>query len=161
MRMVFILYIVLSSANLFGQNYITLKGEYMDTTVVTNSNCSPPYNINYYDLKAKYPAASLSILTEAKEFMKNTRSKYSGTGYITFRFFINCEGVVSRTKIMQTDENYKAVHFEKKFVNDLYSFLLTMDKWKKNIEIQDIKNVNYLSFISFKIKNGEVISIIP
>lgn len=62
---------------------------------------------------------------------------------------------------MQTDENYKTTHFEKKFVNDLYGFLLTMDKWKKNLEIQDIKNANYLSFVSFKIKNGEVISIIP
>ena len=133
----------------------------MDTTLVTSSSCSPPYVIYYYDLKAKYPATSLSILREAKAFMKNTRETYTGTGYITFRFFINCEGIVSRTKVMQTDENYKVTHFEKKFVNDLYNFLLTMDKWKKNLEIQNIKNANYLSFISFKIKNGEVIAVIP
>ncbi|MCF0058525.1 hypothetical protein [Dyadobacter sp. CY356] len=161
MRIVFIFFLILSSISLFGQNYIIPKGEYMDTTLITSPNCSPPYTLYYYDVKAKYPDGSLSILNDTKQYLKKTNNTYVGTGYITFRFFINCEGVISRTKVMQTDENYKVTHFEKKFINDLYGFLLTMDKWKKNPTIYDIKNANYLSFVSFKIKNGEVIAIIP
>lgn len=146
---------------LYGQNYIIPKGEYMDTTLNVSSKCSPPYNIFYYQLKAKYPVASATLLSESRAFMKQKGQIYSGNGYVTFKFFIDCEGTMSSVKVMQTDDNYKAIHFEKSFVNDLYNYLKTMNKWKTNLKVEDLKNINYIAFISFKIKNGEVINIIP
>jgi len=161
MKIGFIFCFLFISESLYGQNYITSKGEYMDTTLNVSSKCSPPYNIFYYQLKAKYPVASATLLNESKAFMKQKMRIYSGTGYVTFKFFIDCEGTMSRIKVMQTDDNYKAIHFEKSFVNDLYGYLQTMDKWKRNLDVENLKNVNYIAFISFKIKNGEVINIIP
>jgi hypothetical protein len=161
MKTVFILYLILLSTNLFGQNYITLKGEYMDTTRVLSPDCAPPYQIFYYQVKAKYPVSSAILLNESREFMRQRKQVYSGNGYITFRFLINCKGVMSRVLVQQTDENYKSFRFQKEFVNDPYSYLATMRQWKTNLGIQNLNNINYIAFISFKIKNGEIVNIIP
>ena len=161
MKALSILLFTLLSASLFGQNIITTQGEYMDTTLSISAHCAPPYNIFYYQIQGKYPVSSAILLADSKAFLKQKGGKYAGTGYVTFRFFIDCEGIMSRIRVMQTDENYKTIHFEKTFVNDLYQYLKTMDQWKKNIDIQDIKNANYMAYISFKIKNGEVVNIIP
>lgn len=161
MKVAFALSFFLSSISLFGQNYITSKGEFMDTTRVFSPGCAPPYQIFYYQVKAKYPVSSSLILTESRAFMKSKERIHSGSGYVTFRFIIDCEGIMSRVLVQQTDENYKPFHFQKEFVNDLYSFLKTMRLWKTNIQVENLKNINYVSFISFKIKNGEIVNIIP
>ncbi|MEO6684621.1 MAG: hypothetical protein ABIN24_01595 [Dyadobacter sp.] len=161
MKIVFLICLMLFAGNILGQNFITPKGEYMDTTRTVSSNCAPPYVIFYYNLKGKYPVSSSAILRESREYLKQKGHTYSGDGYITFRFFIDCEGIMSRIQVLQTDDNYKSTHFQKEFADDLYSYLKTMKEWKKNLEIQTLKNANYIAFISFKIKNGEVVNIIP
>lgn len=132
----------------------------MDTTRVFSAECAPPYQIFYYQVKAKYPVSSALLLNQSREFMKS-KPMYSGSGYVTFRFYIDCQGIMSHVLVQQTDENYKSFHFEKEFVNDLYNYLKTMHDWKKNLEVQNLKNINYIAFISFKIKNGEIVNIIP
>lgn len=161
MKALCILLLLLLTASLHAQNFVTAQGEYMDTTKSISANCAPPYKLFYYQLKAKYPVSSAILLRESNAFLKQKGGEYTGSGYVTFRFFIDCEGTMSRVLVMQTDENYKTIHFDKAFVNDLYQYLKTMDQWKKNIDIQDIKNANYIAYISFKIKNGEVVNIIP
>ncbi|WP_149242075.1 hypothetical protein [Dyadobacter sp. 32] len=158
-----ILIICLSFASIisFAQNYTLPQGEYMDTTLVISPKCSPPYSIFYYQVKAKYPVSSETLLREAKDFMKEKGHTYTGSGYVTFRFYVDCEGTMSRIKVMQTDEDYKPARFQKDLVEELYQFAKKINKWPTGIEIQDIKNVNYIAFISFKIKNGEIINIIP
>lgn len=161
MRIVFILLLILSSISLFGQNYITPKGEFMDTTRVLGPDCAPPFQIFYYQVKAKYPVSSTQLLRQSQEFISEKKRIYSGNGYVTFRFFVNCEGIMSRVQVQQTNENYKAFHFQKEFVEDLYSYLQTMHKWKQNLQVQNLKNLNYTAFISFKITNGQIVNIIP
>jgi hypothetical protein len=153
--------LILASTSLFAQNYITPKGEFMDTTRVFSPACAPPYQIFYYSVNAKYPVSSTVLLSESRAFLKQKQQIYTGSGYVTFRFIIDCEGIMSRVLVQQTDDQYKTVHFQKEFVNDLYAYLKTMDQWKKNLKIKDIENINYIAFISFKIKNGEVVNIIP
>lgn len=143
------------------QNFTLLQGEYMDTTRVIHSDCSPPYGIYYFEVKAKYPVGSEAMRNDVVAFMtaKSTSTKVSG--YITFKFFVDCKGTMSRVRVMQTDENYKAVHFAKTYVKDLYEFVKTLNKWPVNQEIEDIKHVSYIAFITFKIKNGQIVNVIP
>lgn len=133
----------------------------MDTTRVFSPECAPPYQIFYYSADAKYPVSSTILLSESRAFLKQKKQIHSGNGYVTFRFIIDCQGTMSRVLVQQTDDNYKAIHFQKEFVNDLYSYLKTMDQWKKNLKLRNLENINYIAFISFKIKNGEVVNIIP
>ncbi len=144
-----------------GRIILLQKGEFMDTTRIFSPDCAPPYAIFYYQIKAKYPVSSTILLADSRAFVKQRNQLYSGSGYVTFHFYIDCKGTMSRVLVQQTDENYKSFHFQKEFVNDLYSYLKTMHEWKKKLEIQNPKNINYIAFISFKIKNGEIVNIIP
>ncbi len=153
--------LALSASTSIGQNYKLPLGEYMDTTVLVGSKCSPDGFVYYYQLKAKYPVSTERLLLDGQTFLKSKNGKHDGEGYITFRFIVDCEGNISRTKVMQTNENYKPIHFSREFVNDLYQFVRAMREWPVNIEAYNIKNINYLAFVSFKIKDGKVINIIP
>lgn len=144
----------------FSQNYILPQGEYMDTTSVRDTICKD-YNIFYYSVGGKYLKNSYTVLNEVQLFLQLQHKDYNGSGYITFRFKIDCAGnKMKKTQVLQTDEKYAAYHFDKEFVNELYLFLNTLDKWKiaKN---KEGKTFPYNAFISFKIKNGKVVNIIP
>jgi len=145
-----------------GQNYILPEGEFMDTVLDMNPSCKN-YNVYYYNLRCKYPKSSFSILKDVQSFLLDRNEIYSGDGYITFRFRVSCNGVVEkRTQVMQTDKNYKNYHFDKRLVDALFSFLKTLDKW----EIPKPHNgepspFSYITFITFKVKNGKISNIIP
>jgi hypothetical protein len=161
MKVIFTIVFCLTSAVLSAQSFVLSQGEYMDTTRVFHSECAPPYAIYYYQVKAKYPVSSSTLLTEARSFMAKKGSSVEGSGYVTFRFFINCKGTMSRVQVLQTDENYNTTHFPKEYVNGLYSYLQTLDKWPNQFEVQQLKNITYIAFISFKLKNGQIDNIIP
>jgi hypothetical protein len=63
-------------------------------------------------------------------------------------------------QVLQTDEKYSNYHFEKKLVNELFTFLKTLDKWKI-AKSKEGYTYSYKAFVTFKIKNGKVINIIP
>jgi len=115
----------------------------------------------YYQIGAKYPESSLSILKHAQAFTSNYNA-FSGSGYITFRFIVDCTGkILTRIQVLQTDENYKKYYFEKGFVNLLYAFLKKMDKWEiARINDREVP-LAYHAFITFKIQNGKIVNIIP
>lgn len=74
---------------------------------------------------------------------------------------IDCNGnKMEKTRVLQTDEQYASDHFDKKLVQELFTFLNTLNKWSiyKNKAGQSFP---YKAFITFKIKNGKVINIIP
>jgi hypothetical protein len=74
---------------------------------------------------------------------------------------IDCEGKpLPKTRLLQTDEKYVTCHFEKKLVDDLFAFFKTLDKWKI-VKSKEGVSYSYKAFLTFKIKNGKVINIIP
>lgn len=160
MREIFIVMFFLLASKTYGQNYSLPDGQYMDTTVVIDTTCKQN-NIYFYSVNGKYPESSITLLKKVQIFLQQKGKTYSGSGYITFRFRVNCEGhKMKRTQVLQVDENYKHYYFEKGFVNELYSFLNTLDKWRiaKN---ENDNTFSYHSFISFKIQDGKVVNIIP
>lgn len=160
MKYFLLAYIFLFSPYTKAQNIILPEGEFMDTTTVADTSCPEilPY---YYSVGGKYPKNSTSLLKDVHAYLTTGKNEYPGSGYITFRFTVNCHGtLVKNVQVMQTDEKYGNYKFSKKFVEDLYSFLLTMDKWKPGKSHQG-RPLSYMAYISFKIKNGNVIQIIP
>ena len=154
----------------YGQNFITKEGEYMDTSTAINGPCGVNVAryvfgdtgpIYYYSTGGKYPKSSTSLLKEAKTFIAKKNNSYFGSGYITFRFIIDCEGhMTKKVRVFQTDENYTNTHFDKMLVNELFDYVKTLDKWKKAGD-KTGPAFNYMAFITFKIRNGKVINIIP
>lgn len=144
----------------FAQNIILPEGEYMDTTSNLDSGCKN-YEVYYYQAGGKYPRSSTTVLNEVKQFLLKSNNNYTNSGYITFRFLIGCDGYpMPKTEVLQTDEAYNKFHFDKGLVAELFSFLKTMGKWN----VAKTKNGDqfaFKSFITFKIKDGKVVNIIP
>ena len=142
------------------QKYILPDGEYMDTTYSTDINCKD-YNAYYYQVKGKYPKNSATILKEVLLFLEDEKRIYSGSGYITFRFVIDCQGnLMPKVQVLQTDEKYKDFHFDKNLVTELYNYLVTLKKWTI-AKLPNGEPFLYRAFLTFKIQNGKVINIIP
>ena len=160
MRFVFFLVCLLICTLAQSQNFILPRGEYMDTTVTLSPKCDSLNLFYYYQVDTKYPESSMAVLIGTKGFLVKKGKKYNGSGYVTLRFIVDCEGVIHKVKVLQTDENYQPYRFDKGFVSDLNAYIHTLDKWEKNISINEYKNVNYIAYITFKIRNGEVINVI-
>lgn len=144
----------------FSQSYVLPDGDYMDTTRSGDTSCKD-INLYYYEAGAKYPEASSTILTEVKAFCTQAHERYSGNGYVTFRFMIDCAGQkMKRTQVLQADTAYKTCHFNKGLVTELYRFLATMHGWK-TVKGPDGKAYPYKVFITFKIEDGKVTAVIP
>jgi len=144
----------------FAQNFVLPDGEYMDTTFTQNKKCSGAYAY-FYSVGGKYPENSASLLKKAQTFLQQKNEIYTNSGYITFRFMIDCEGRrAPATQVLQTDEKYASFHFAKNLVDELYGFFKTLDKWVTG-KSKDGDTYSYKAFLTFKIKNGKVINIIP
>ncbi len=160
MKILIISSFLLFASHAFGQKFVLPDGEYMDTATIDNSACKD-YNIYFYQVHGKYPESSPTILKETQSFLRIQNKSYGGSGYITFQFMIDCEGKkMKKTRVLQTDEKYNNKQFDKNLVEKLYAFLNKMDKWEifKNKTGQTF---SYKAFITFKIKNGKVVNIIP
>ena len=161
LKPLFIIIALIMSKFCVSQNYKIPEGDFMDTTLSKFTSTCQDKNVLYYQIGAKYPESSLSILKNAQAYTSKYNN-FSGNGYITFRFIIDCKGEITpRIQVLQTDENYKKYYFEKDFVNLLYAFLKTMDKWKiARINNREVP-LAYHSFITFKIQDGKVVNILP
>lgn len=151
---------LLLSNQSFAQNFLLPDGEYMDTTSAQSEKCQKIYTY-FYGVGGKYPENSASLLKEAQIFLQQKNQNYLNSGYITFRFMIDCEGkLLPKTQVLQTDEKYSNYHFERNLVNELFAFLKTLDKWRI-AKSKGGYTYSYKAFLTFKIKNGKVINIIP
>ena len=113
----------------FVQNFVLPVGEYMDTTSIQNEKCKNSIQY-FYSVAGKYPQSSSTLLKDVQVFLQQKNKVYFNSGYITFRFIIDCEGKPTpKTQVLQTDEKYITTHFDKELVNELFAFLKTMDKW--------------------------------
>jgi hypothetical protein len=82
---------LLFNCQTFAQNFVLPDGEYMDTTSAQNEKCPKIYNY-FFSVGGKYPENSASLLKEAQIFLQQKNENYFNSGYITFRFMVDCEG---------------------------------------------------------------------
>jgi hypothetical protein len=144
----------------FAQNFVLPGGEYMDTTSAQNAKCKNSIQY-FYGVGGKYPKSSSTLLKEVQAFLQQKNVSYGNSGYITFRFIVDCGGKpLPGTEVLQTDGQYAGTHFDKELVNELFSFFKTMDAWRIAAS-KSGEAFSYKAFLTFKIKNGKVINIIP
>ncbi len=141
--------------------YITLNGgEYLDTTTIRNPACAKAMTLPYFAVDGKYPRSSGTLVREATAFLQRGKRKFSGSGYVTFRFVVDCAGFRQpMTQVLQTDAGYVAAHFRPELVSDLYAFLKTLKEWRT--VTYSGHAVSYFTYLTFKITDGEVVAVIP
>ncbi|QKG52234.1 hypothetical protein [Hymenobacter sp. BRD67] len=159
MKYVILLVILLAGFPGISQRITVAGQQYMDTTSISNAACSKALVAHYYSVEGKYPRSSDTLLREAQAFLKLQKQQYAGTGYVTFRFIINCAGHrLPRTQVLQTDASYQQTVFQPELVEALYAFLQTLTEWQV---AKSPGSVNYIAYLTFKMKNGEVVAMVP
>jgi hypothetical protein len=83
----------------------------------------------------------------------------SSSGFITFRFGINCKGEAGRYVVEQVGTDFKPKQFNPKIVENLYTHLKALQEWEPIAFYDD----RYDSFIhiTFKLENGSLLEILP
>ena len=135
------------------------SGEYMDTTSIRQSPCARAPLAHYYSVEGKYPRSSDTLLREAQAFLKQQKQAYRGSGYVTFRFIIDCAGHrLPRTQVLQTDASYERATFQPELLAALYAFLQTLTEWKV---AKGPSPTNYSAYLTFKLTDGQVVAVVP
>jgi hypothetical protein len=135
-------------------------GEYLDTTTTRNPACAKAMTLPYFAVDGKYPRSSATLVQEATAFLLRGNRKFSGSGYVTFRFVIDCAGFRQPiTQVLQTDASYAATHFRPELVNELYAFLKTLKGWR--VATYSGYAVSYFTYLTFKITGGKIVAVIP
>lgn len=112
--------LLISGINAQAQYLTFHEGEYLDTTTC-NPACAEAMTLPYFAVDGKYTRSSATLVREATAFLQrgNRRFSGSGSGYVTFRFVVDCAGFRQpMTQVLQTDTNYVAIHFRPELVSE-------------------------------------------
>lgn len=81
------------------------------------------------------------------------------TGFIRIRFIVNCNGEPGRFRMLCSDLNYLPVQFDTKITDQLLAITKSLKGWKPKLWKES--KVDYYQYLLFKIKDGNLIAILP
>ncbi|MCB0663673.1 MAG: hypothetical protein KDC24_13085 [Saprospiraceae bacterium] len=81
------------------------------------------------------------------------------SGYLTLRFVINCEGQAGRFTTDEADLDFQPKKFKSALINHFYNILQSNKDWKACIIKGEARDA--YTYISFKLKDGELVEILP
>lgn len=82
------------------------------------------------------------------------------TGYLTIRFVVNCEGATGNFRLESMSEQYEPKEFSRPLCDQLLSLTKEMRGWK--IARDEGGNpYDYYQYLTFKLKQGQLIEILP
>ncbi len=91
---------------------------------------------------------------------KLEREKLQGqSGYLTFRFVVNCKGETGRYVIEQSDLDYQKKRFPKETVDHLYGITYSLNKWEPAVIREEGRDA-YV-YLTYKLQNGVVTDVLP
>jgi hypothetical protein len=81
------------------------------------------------------------------------------SGYITVKFIINCSGMTGRFRLLEMDSTYRLAHFSDDITGQLLSLVKGWNNWKPSH--YKGKFYDCYQYVTFRIRNGKIISISP
>nr|WP_298995730.1 hypothetical protein [uncultured Allomuricauda sp.] len=84
---------------------------------------------------------------------------YSNSGYLTFRFVINCKGEAGRYIIHENNLDLIPKEFNPKLTEHLFNLTIQLKEWNPNFIRGEYRD-SYM-FLTYKIENGEITEILP
>jgi len=84
---------------------------------------------------------------------------FNESGYLTFRFVVNCKGEIGRVITEEAGLNFKRKIFNQATIAHFYNILKEMKDWIP-VNVRD-EHVNAYFYLTFKLKDGELIELLP
>jgi hypothetical protein len=92
---------------------------------------------------------------------QNSFSQYQDSGYLNFRFLVNCEGNAGWFEVVEMNLDLEEQKLNSNLVNNLLEFTSQPEHWNILRYKKDNTPYNYYMYISYRIENGKVTEIIP
>ncbi len=89
----------------------------------------------------------------------NPKKLKNESGYLTYRFVINCEGASGRFVVESADLDFNRKEFDTETVEHLYDIVSKERDWEHCHG--NYYNLDAYAYITFKLKNGEIIELLP
>jgi hypothetical protein len=84
---------------------------------------------------------------------------YTDSGYLNFRFLVNCEGNAGWFEIIQMNLDLEETTLDSIMVDSLFNITSDADNWEV-VEYYEAPR-NYYMYVSYRIENGKITEIIP
>ena len=84
-------------------------------------------------------------------------NRYSDSGYLNLRFYINCKGDVGYLEVNELDLNLEKTNLDESMVRNLVDLVVLRDNWNPFYN----EEANYYMYLNFRIENGEITEILP
>ena len=115
------------------------------------------FSENYGRKRAEYKPG----FDKLRQYIFSQYDNYGFTnesGYITFRFIINCDGQAGRYEIHQVGMDFKKKIFNKELVEHLFELVSKLQNWTP-MQFYDDKYDSFFH-LTFKINNGELLEVL-
>ena len=84
------------------------------------------------------------------------------SGLIRIRFLVNCKGETGRFHLQGMDWNYQPFEFDSRITEQLLTISKNLSGWQpKEVQRNNRTYSNYYQYLIFKIKDGQIIEIMP
>lgn len=84
---------------------------------------------------------------------------FNESGYLTFRFVVNCKGEAGWFTIEQADLNYNEKKFNQETIDHLYEIVYGLKSWSPSVLDETPRDAYF--YLTFRMKNGEILDILP
>jgi hypothetical protein len=119
----------------------------------------------YYNFeKGNFSLDKQIIRQHFAEKFKKVAGTSDQNGYITIRFVVNCEGETDRFRVYEIDSELATTQLNEELRNQLLLLTKELKGWKPG-EFPEIRNrkgkYDFYQYLTFKIRSGELVDILP
>lgn len=117
--------------------------------------------VQYYAFSEKPYKGERSALIEyfKKGYHKNKLEVRNESGLIRIRFIVNCKGNAGRFRILAMSSAYQPKEFSSPLTMELLNLTKEFNRW--NLMSANGIYRDYYLYLIFKIKNGQLVDILP
>ena len=97
-----------------------------------------------------------------RDFIKENYQQelYKDSGYLNFRFLVNCEGNAGWFEIIEMNLDLEEQNLDDKMVQELFQLTSKPGNWN-TLSYNDKNWFDYYMHISYRIENGKITEILP
>lgn len=145
--------------------YLRFVGDIKPDSILDNSSfavCNEEKHLFQYFNTGEglqYEGEKSELIKEIKTQFNPVIGIENQNGYIRIRFVINCKGESGRYRVLSSDLNYEPKKFDKAIQNELLNAVKKLKGWK--ILSKNDRPLDYYMYLIFKIKDGQIIEILP